>query len=75
MDDTCQHAPLPVQPCRAKRSDHALGLVSTPGLNGQPRCESLSGGSPFVQPAGPAGLGPLGIPWVGSSYTECPTSV
>ena len=38
-------------------------------------CGTLWGQSPCVQPVGPVGIGPFGIPLAGFFYTECPTSV
>ena len=75
MDSTCQCILLPAQPWEARRSSHTLGQASAPDLNGQPHHGTLSEQSPYVQPVEPARIGPLRIPWVGSSYTEQPASV
>ena len=75
MDGTCQCVLSYVQPCDVRSSGFALGLASALGLNGQLHCGTLSGQSPYAWLAGPVGIGPLGILWVGSSYTECLTSV
>ena len=60
---------------QGQRNGHASGQAFIPDLSGPLHCGTLPGWSPDVLLTGPIGIGPLEIPWVESSYTECPSSM